>query len=294
MKTLFMCSKEIGFECLKALTSIDRDSIVSVLTISDQDDARSYYHLINDLCNYAKIPLHTVSSKKESEILIQKYNPDLCLVICWYWLISKEVLDVVPKIIGIHNSILPKYRGGSPLVWQIINGGHVINDVPYVGSSFFTITKDMDAGDIWAQYKIRLDFNDYIDDVIKKMNKKTTSILKEMWLKILSNKHIPKPQIGTPSYCAQRIPEDGKINWSKSAVQIYNFIRAQSHPYPGSFTMFKGKKLYLWRARLGEEKYYGTPGQVALVASDGTHVICGDNKSVIFETNVLNSIKIRL
>lgn len=294
MKLILMCSKEIGFECLKALISLDRNSIVGVLTVPDQADTRSHHYLINELCYQTKIPIHTVSNKKDAEILIHSYNPDICLVIGWYWLISKEVLNTVPKIIGIHNSFLPKYRGASPLVWQIINGGCIINDVSYVGCSFFTIAPGMDTGDIWVQYKIRLDFDDYISDVIRKMNKKTVSVLKKMWLEILSDKYTPKPQVGIPSYCAQRIPEDGKVDWQKSAVQIYNFVRAQSHPYPGAFTLFKGKKIYLWRVWLGEEEYYGTPGQVAQMTSGGVHVICGDNKSIILETDVLNSIKTRL
>src|SRR5205085_1611722 len=99
---------------------------------------------------------------------------------------------------------------------------------------------------------------------------------------------------------------DGLIDWHKSAVEIHNFIRAQSVPYPGAFTGFQGKKLTMWRARPHPPAYYGRPGQVAAVHPDGVTVACGQNSALIVQSvelegsgavaasQVLRSIRIRL
>jgi methionyl-tRNA formyltransferase len=78
-----------------------------------------------------------------------------------------------------------------------------------------------------------------------------------------------------------RTPEDGLIDWNKPSHSVYNFIRAQSEPYPGAFTIFEGKKLIIWKAHPSPITYYGTPGQVAKASHEGVYVICGDNTPLV-------------
>jgi len=288
MKTVLLCSKQLGVDCLKALLKLESCDLAAVLTVKEKADTRSHYDSIEAICGRTNTPLYSISGEKETEAILQQYSPDICMVACWYRLLNQKILDAVPEIIGIHHSLLPKYRGGSPLVWQIINGE------PVVGSSLFSIGEGVDAGKIWGQYKLVLDPNDYVKDVEKKLNNGILTVFKEKWPRIISGDYNPRPQTGTPSYCAQRIPKDGKIDWQWTASEIYNFIRAQSDPYPGAFTMFKGEKLHFWKATVDEYKYYGTPGQVARIKNGKAYLICGDNKAVVVDAGPLNSIKIRL
>lgn len=85
------------------------------------------------------------------------------------------------------------------------------------------------------------------------------------------------------TYCAQRLPDDGNIDWSKPSRDVYNFIRAQSDPYPGAFTYFRGQKMIIWRVRLVAKPYYGTPGQIARIVGDDVYVICGSDQAIILE-----------
>jgi methionyl-tRNA formyltransferase len=102
-----------------------------------------------------------------------------------------------------------------------------------------------------------------------------------------------------------RNPADGEIEWKAPAAQVYNFIRAQSDPYPGAFTLWQDQKLIVWKARLCPFPYYGTPGQVALVNGSDVYIVCGDQRAIIAELvewkgvrcpagEVLKSVTIRL
>src|SRR5262249_7680476 len=102
-----------------------------------------------------------------------------------------------------------------------------------------------------------------------------------------------------------RQPADGNIDWTQPARDVFNFIRAQSDPYPGAFTYVDGQELRIWKARLFDDVYFGTPGQVARIASDGVTVVCGDHRALVLEdvemsgkrgraNELIKSIKLRM
>ncbi|MBF0430225.1 MAG: methionyl-tRNA formyltransferase [Fibrobacteria bacterium] len=278
-RVLFIGSKHLGLEALKKMYSLSPDSLIGILTIDDSNDTRSVLNDFQHFSNQNALILHAAKNRKESEKILLESKPDLCIVVGWYWLIGKEALDSVPYgLIGVHNSLLPKYRGGAPLIWPIIN------NEKKVGISFFSITQRMDEGNIWAQGSVSVGEQDYISDILKKLDEKIIQVLQDNYLQILDSKITPVEQEHElATYCAQRFPGDGNINWNKSARDIYNFIRAQSTPYPGAFTYFGSQELKIWRARIFDKTYYGTPGQVARISSDGVYVICGDHKAIILE-----------
>ena len=278
-RVLFIGSKLLGLKCLKEIAAISKETLVGVLTIDDRSDGRTQFEEFKNFCTEKDIPFHVAGNRKESEEIVLSQNASLCIVIGWYWLLRKELLGSVEQgFIGVHNSLLPKYRGGSPLVWSIINGEKE------VGFSMFSFTEGMDEGDIWFQESIELKPNDSIKDMLLKIEERVVLLLRENYEPILNGKLTPKPQNSKEAtYCAQRMPEDGIINWSMPAQSVYNFIRAQSEPYPGAFTIYKERKMIIWDARISDEIHYGTIGQVARVSPDGVHVICGDNKAIIIK-----------
>jgi len=278
-KVLFMGSKRLGLRVLRELRSLSPESLIGALTIDDSEDPRTVLNEIRTFSASNDIGFYLAKDRKHSEELIRDLKPDLCLVVCWYWLISERALGSVPHgFIGLHNSLLPRGRGGSPLVWSIINGDK------QVGFSLFSFTAGMDEGAIWAQASIPLEDQDYVSDVLGKLEEKTIEVLRERYLSILKGAIEPVEQKHEQAtYCAQRSPDDGKVDWSQPARDVYNFIRAQSDPYPGAFTYYESRRLRIWKARLFEPLYHGTPGQVAKTGSDGIYVICGDDRAVILE-----------
>jgi methionyl-tRNA formyltransferase len=286
-KVLFIGSKKLGLRCLQQMYSLGPEYIAGVLTTDDRDDRRCVLKDLEEFAAAKKIDFHIAGNNKETENVIKKISPDICFVVGWYRIIDKKTLQSVPNgFLGIHHSLLPKYRGGSPLVWAMVNGDKI------VGTTMFSFAEGMDDGDIWAQEKVEIGQHDYISDVVVRLEEKAVSILKDKYIAILEGRIRPVPQEHEKAtYCAQRTPEDGLIDWEKSAAEIYNFIRAQSEPYPGAFTFFNDGKLIIWRAHPDDRIYYGTPGQVAGRSGESVYVICGDNKPVVLETVEYEGVK---
>lgn len=278
-KILFIGSKQIGLKCLSEIYSLSPDSLIGIITIDDRNEKRSVFVDLNSFASVNSIKFHIAQNRKHFESLIKELKPELCIVVGWYWMISSETINIVPNgFIGVHFSLLPKYRGGSPLVWAMINGEET------VGMSLFSITEGLDEGDIWAQQTIKVGFEDYISDVLKKLEDVTVSFFRTNYLAILNIRLKPTPQDSTEAtYGTMRYTSDGLINWGKSAVEIYNFIRAQSEPYPGAYTLYDGKKLTIWKAHHKNITYYGSPGKVARITKEGVYVVCGDQKPIILE-----------
>ena len=273
-------SKQLGLRALRTMHELAPSKVCGAVTIDDRDDARTMYDAINDYCRDNGIPLFVVANRRELKATLEMLKPEICVVVCWYWIVDKETLSMVSKgFLGVHNSLLPKYRGGAALSWQIMNGEQ------HAGYSVFSLAEDMDAGDIWQQEAVVIEETDYIADILEKLETKFTAWFTNNYHRILAEEIKPKPQDHSKAtYCAQRYPFDGRINWSKSAREIYNYIRAQSEPYPGAFANYNGRKMIIWTAHLSDLTYYGTPGQVARIGQDGVYVICGDNRPIVVDT----------
>lgn len=278
-RVLFLGSKAQGLRCLSLMHDVGGHAIVGAITIDDRDDTRTEFAGFQTLCRDRNLPLHVATSRQHSEALARDLAPELCVVVGWYWLIGKATLAAVPHgFIGIHNSLLPKYRGVSPLVWAMINGE------PEVGISMFSFSEGIDDGELWAQAAVSVEPDEYVADVLQKLTDKTLELLRDTFPAILAGRARPRPQANIePTYCAARRPIDGRIDWHAPAQQVHDFIRAQSKPYPGAFTYFQGRKLIIWRARLAPVTYYGTPGQVAQVGPETVTVICGDHRPILLE-----------
>lgn len=278
-RVAFIGSKDIGLTILKEMHSHASETLVGAITIDDSNDSRSAYAEFDRFAMTKGINLRVASRNRHAEELLAELQPELCIVAGWYWLISDKTLNTVPHgFIGIHNSLLPKLRGAAPLVWTLIRGEKE------AGVSMFSFTPGMDDGPIWAQASVPVEPTDYVADVLAKLEKRTIDMFRETYPAILTGEATPAEQDHSlATYCAPRTSKDGNIDWQQPAQQVYNFIRAQSSPYPGAFTYFEGGWLTVCRARIFPHQYCGTPGQVARITDDGVYVICGDHTAIILE-----------
>lgn len=278
-RVLFMGSKQLGLRVLKEIHALAPDKLACIVTIDDRSDVRTKFDEFEEFSRAAGLKMLVAENRRHSEQMIKDAAPDLCLVVGWYWLIGASTLSSVPRgFIGIHNSILPKFRGGSPLVWAMIRGEDE------VGFSLFSFTPGMDDGPIWAQGRVQIDVHDDISTVLERLENETVEVLRRAYVPLLSGELTPLEQDHEgASYCAQRLPTDGNIDWRRSARDVYNFIRAQSDPYPGSFTYLDAARVKVWKARLFDKTYFGTPGQIARISSEGVYVICGDDRAILLD-----------
>lgn len=279
MRVVFIGSKRFGLRVLEAMQAVSAASVSGIVTCDDSDDSRSALTDFKAFAKCHRIPLFCPENKKHSEEIISKLEPTLCIVVGWYWLISPELIKSVPRgFIGIHNSLLPEFRGGSPMVWQVI-AGH-----KQIGCSLFSFATGIDDGPIWAQVAVEIGEDDCIAQIAERIEDSGVAMFRDAYPRILDGTLEPKEQEHSrATYCAQRFPTDGNIDWHKPAREIYDLIRALSSPFPGAFTYLEGSTLKIWKARLFEGTYYGTPGQVARIAHEGVYVIAGDHRALILE-----------
>lgn len=278
-KVLIIGSKQIGLSLLQHAFKAVRGKIAGILTIDDGTDARSELKKIKNFCAQNNISLLFAANRTDSEKIIAEVKPDICFVAGWYYILSEKILSSVPNgFIGIHHSLLPKYRGGSPLVWSIINGDE------FTGTSIFKFSPGMDDGPVYAQKKIEIADNDYVADVLDKCNNAAIEMLAKYFAAIVDGSLKAQEQnLKESTFCALRMPDDGLINWKWQAQKIYNFIRAQAPPYPCAFTYFESEKLSILKAEILHDTFYGTPGQVVSSSVNGVSVVCGDNKILVLK-----------
>ena len=257
MRIVFFGATQLGLECCRIIAAEELGELVGIVTIP-RTFSISYRPagvtnvLHADLKPFAVehgVPCLEIEGKLASiPHEVAAMRPDLLLVIGWYYLIPPALRALAPRgCVGVHASLLPKYRGGAPLVWAMIHGES------RTGVTLFHFDDGVDTGDVIAQESFEIAREDTIADVLRKSEKACVSVLRSH-LPLLARGAAPRvPQDHTAAtQFAQRSPEDGAIDWSWSAERIRNFIRAQTRPYPGAFTTIGGKKVRIWSADVEE------------------------------------------
>mgnify|MGYP003116994440 CR=1 FL=1 len=293
-KVFFVGSKKLGHSILKKLHTINPESIKRVVTIDDTSDERNYFNEFRSFTKENTLPLNILTKPSELGTLIREEKPDLVIVVGWYWIISPEVLEMVPNgLIGIHASSLPQYRGFAPLVWAVINGEKK------TGISLFYLSDGIDTGDIIDQRELPIGENSNISSLLDETEKLSLDMIEKNYESILNKSNTRSPQKENKiSYCSIRKPEDGLINWSWKNTDIHNFIRAQSDPYPGAFTYINGEKYFLSDSTVIKYPYYGPSGVIAEKNSKYIIVCCGENalkikniKKYTSNENIINKMR---
>ncbi len=279
MRIVYVGCKFIGYECLKHLFKKD-ENVVSVYTLHpDLKDKTAGFKSFDPLMGDKDIQYYKIKDINENEVVknIKEENPDIIIQVGWSQIIKEEIINLPPKgTVGFHASPLPKFRGGAPVNWAIIKGKKEW------ATTFFYMDTDVDSGDIIGQKKLNIDFEDTVKDVYEKVTLKDIELLEE-YLPLLKEGEAPrKPQDDSEAtYVERRKPEDGVIDWTKSSYEIYNWIRALTHPYPGAFTFYDGKKVLIWDSKASEKESHRKPGTIVNMSSEGIEVSTSDGILVL-------------
>lgn len=211
----------------------------------------------------------------ECVAFIRAITPDVLLVVGWTQLVKRELLAIPKLSLGFHASLLPKYRGRAPINWALINGERE------TGNTLIVLAEGADAGDIVAQRTIPITDQDDCATLYDKVAATEVDMLREV-LPLIDAGRMPrhKQDDAAATVMPKRRPEDGRIDWSRGAGDLYNWVRALTHPYPGAFTTLAGWRVFVWRAALPSPKETAgsraIPGTVAVAADGGALVAAGD------------------
>lgn len=239
------------------------------------------YKDLQSSCARYNIPFYIYRSVGDLEFFLNNVDALLLLAAGWYHLVPRSLRKRFPLgCVGFHASLLPRYRGGAPLNWALLNGERE------AGMSLFELSDNTDEGDLYGQKAFPIGEDDTIADLLDRAEEAALSLVSECIPGILQGRLRPSPQHGAPSYCLQRFPEDGLIDWSCDSTRILRLIRATTHPYPGAYTFLEGRRLVIWQATPPQRdvQIFGTPGQIAsLFNRNYVAVVAGTGHIVIVE-----------
>lgn len=281
-KIVFVGCVEEGLECLREIIAAD-GNVVAILTFTDELAKKTSGAVsFHEISETHQIPLYKVKNTNTPECikLLQEINPDVMFVIGWTRLVSAEVL-AIPKLgcIGMHASLLPKYRGRAPVNWAIINNEKM------TGNTMILLDDGVDTGDILLQRSLPIALADTCKTLYDKVAAAGRDMIREI-IPYLKRGELPRraQNHAEATVMPKRTPDDGIIDWQKSSLELFNWVRALTHPYPGAFTYLNGKKLFIWEAQIAhfpgnadEHFYESVPGTVVAI-DDGIIISTGENE----------------
>lgn len=247
---------DVGYRCLEELLR-QGAQIALIFTHEDSPAEEIWFQSVRGLAELHAIPcLTTDINLPENVERVRSLAPAFIFSFYYRTMIRAEVL-AIPRLgaLNLHGSYLPRYRGRVPVNWAVINGE------TETGATLHYMVEKPDAGDIVDQERVVIAFSDTARDVFGKVSDAAATVIARAWPLLRDGQAARVPMnLAEGTYCSGRTPADGLIDWTKSAVQIYNLIRGVTHPYPGAFTWLGGRKVIIWQAWPVEGS--GRPGQV--------------------------------
>jgi methionyl-tRNA formyltransferase len=285
MRLIFMGYHNIGYVCLETLISLCRelgDEIVAVVTHADDPRENIWFASVANLAFANYLPVYQPADPNDPAFVavIKALQPDF-LFSCYYRHLLKQTLLHMPRLgaLNLHGSLLPRYRGRVPVNWVLVNGESE------TGVTLHYMESKADTGDIVAQECVPIATEDTAATLFARMTVAAGKLFRTTYPLLRRGQAPRQPQDHSrASYFGGRRPEDGRIDWRKPAVAIYNLMRAVTHPYPGAFTTLDGKKLFIWNGRplAAPVAAPDVPGQVtARLPGEGLLVSTGEGHLLI-------------
>jgi len=283
MRIIFMGTAELSCASLQKLA--ENYSVVAVVTQPDKPRGRELklqFSPVKTLAEELKLPvLQPLKARDETFIAeLRGLKPDLIVVVAYGQILPQSILDL-PKFgcVNVHTSLLPKYRGASPIQSAILNGD------AQTGVTIMKMDVGLDTGGIISQARTPILKEDNSQTLHDRLAQIGADLLVKTIPDYVEGKILPKPQpVEGASYAAKIKKEDGRIVWSEPAEKILNRLRAFT-PWPGAFTLLHAepKPLFLkiWKAEV-----VGNNGQTGTVLSadkNGIVVACGKDALRILE-----------
>jgi methionyl-tRNA formyltransferase len=257
MRIGFFWTPHLAARVLEDILNEGNIEVVFVVTNPDKPVGRDQVLKptpVKELALSDNIPVFTPIKVRENTELfdtLRAFNCDYFIVVAYGRILPKEILDMPRKMcINVHGSILPKYRGASPIQSALLHGEKE------TGVTIMQMSEGMDEGDILSIEKIAIDQSETSWSLFEKFENISGKALIETIMNYESWLLNPTPQghwipayagmteAPEPTYCTKIEKEDGLIDWSQSAEQIYHQWQAYT-PWPGIFTMYEEKRLLL-------------------------------------------------
>jgi len=268
MNIFFAGTPNSAAEILKSLASNSLFNIKGVITQPDKKGKRGNQRIespVSIMANSLKIQTYKPNNLTKEQIQndINITNADILLVVAYGNLIPAWILESNIKAINIHYSLLPSYRGASPIQSSLLN-----NDKK-TGITFMQMSEDLDAGKVIKCFEVPINKNDNKSSLEKKLTKLSILNLEKVVTDFYSNKIIPVDQDHEKAtYCKKISKEDSIINFKESAEKIFAKFRAYNE-WPGICFMHKNKVIKIHGLEVSAAKSPGIPGDILSFTNSG-------------------------
>jgi methionyl-tRNA formyltransferase len=263
----------VGVRCLSVLLG-QGVRVALVVTHRDNPNETIWFDSVEKLARAHALPVITPADANEPAVVaqIRALQPDFLFSFYYRNMLGPELLALPLRgAYNMHGSLLPRYRGRVPVNWAVIMGERE------TGATLHQMVAKPDAGGIVDQQAVPIGLEDTAAEVFGKVTAAAEQVLARALPGLIAGSARITPQdLSKGSYYGGRRPEDGRIDWTKSAREVHDLVRGVAPPYPGAFTQVGAMTLRILRTRLEPNRHprSGTPG--LYFEGDSLFADCGD------------------
>ena len=272
-KLIFMGTPDFSAAVLKGLLDDSNYDVLAVVTQPDRAVGRKKEIKMTPVKEVAlahNLPVYQPEKMSGSEEMaeLMTLGADGIVTAAFGQFLPTKLLDSVDFAVNVHASLLPKYRGGAPIHYAIINGEEE------AGVTIMEMVKKMDAGDMIAKASTPITDDDNVGTMFEKLAVIGRDLLLKTLPDYIAGNIKPEPQDESKATFSPNIkPEEERIDWNKSARDVFNHIRGL-YPWPVAHTLLDGKRFKIYEATLAEG--HGKPGEIIEKGKKSLVVATGD------------------
>jgi methionyl-tRNA formyltransferase len=259
---------DVGVRCLRVLLDAGVE-VPLVVTHRDDPAERIWFASVAELARGRGIETHLDPETGALLRRLQRLQPDFIFSFYYRRMLPVEVLSIAGRgAYNMHGSLLPKYRGRAPVNWAVLHGESE------TGATLHEMTARPDAGRIVDQQAVSIGEDETAAQVFQKVSAAAETVMRRSIGPLVAGTAVLREnRLSEGRYFGGRRPEDGRIDWTKSAREIHNLVRAVAPPYPGAFC----DRLFVHRTKLEHRR--PPHGQVGPYRENGEwFAVCGDGK----------------
>lgn len=272
-KLIFMGTPDFSAAVLKGLLDDSNYDVLAVVTQPDRAVGRKKEIKMTPVKEVAlahNLPVYQPEKMSGSEEMaeLMTLGADGIVTAAFGQFLPTKLLDSVDFAVNVHASLLPKYRGGAPIHYAIINGEEE------AGVTIMEMVKKIDAGDMIAKASTPITDDDNVGTMFEKLAVIGRDLLLKTLPDYIAGNIEPEPQDESKATFSPNItPEEERIDWNKSARDVFNHIRGL-YPWPVAHTLLDGKRFKIYEATLAEG--HGKPGEIIEKGRKSLVVATGD------------------
>jgi methionyl-tRNA formyltransferase len=281
----------VGRACLEASAEAGAEVTAIVTLPGPLDPNRSGQCSFDDVAERFGAELVETANVNDPSTVdaVRATRPDAIFVVGWSQLVHQPLIDVTPRgAYGMHPTLLPRHRGRAPIPWTILSG------IAKTGVTLFEIVDPTaDSGPIVGQVEVEVARDETAATLYDRLTDAHVELIREFVPKLIAGAFERVPQdAARASTWPRRSPADGIIDWDTRAPYLYDWVRAQTRPYPGAFTFLGDAKVIVWSARPVELDGGAPSGTVVEERQEGPVVACGEGALLLEEVETIEPLRV--